>query len=836
MVMKDKLVWQVSAVVVGGALGIGTDMEVRILILAFFLMLLIRLWFLWKPIDFYGRLRRPEVLLLICGLVIGFLYGFHEEKNLPSPVIIESIKVEGRLTDWVLEERTARGMIKLDSAVIATADNNMIEGLGKKYTVRLYPDSKGIFEEIWLNIKPGDRITFVAKLEHPKPPGTVGEFDLPLYNAVRGLSGAVTVRGEVRLLEQGVPPLSWSIRQKVRIVLDQHWAQEAGILEGILFGDSSRIPSDTLNMYKAAGVMHVFAASGANIAFVIALMWALLFFLPRNARIAVTIGAIVLYVCLCKANPPILRAAILGIAVLLGMLGREKVSSIRWLMIAAFLLFLWNPLYLRDVSFQLSFAATWGIVVLSPRLLKSNLMQKVPSLIRHPVAVALSVQIAALPIMIIVFQRVSLAGLMTNIFILVILGTVLQLGLIAISLIWLPIIHLAFFQVSFWLLAITDSVLSIFASLPLAYLWVLNPGAFFWILWYGLLGVLLIGKEKVWFIFRVQLRKLYRIISSLPRLNNISSHSILKRINATLTKTNNSINYSLKNIIFLCLASIVIILMLWAPWQGVEQLRITFLDVGQGDCILIRTSRENVLVDSGPKNDRFDAGERIIVPYLMEHRIGYLDMFFITHEHADHIGGAKYILGTIPTGKIAIPEVGVRLDNEEWQEGLLRDVNIDQEKIVKLQAGNNLQFASGLSLKVLSPRETLYLTSSDANNNSLVLVLEYLDKKILLTGDMELEQMQAITNRGADWNANFIKIPHHGSASSLDIGWFNRTQPQAVFIQVGRNSFGHPAPEVLAYWETRGVPVYRTDIHGTIDLVIDKKGVSIIPGRKSFLF
>lgn len=811
--MKDKLGWQLSAVLVGGIIGVGTKTEVRILILAFFLLLLIRLWFLWKPIDFYGRLRRPEVLLMICGLVVGFLYGFQEEKNIPSPMIIENIKVEGRLTDWVVEESRARGIIKLDNVI--DTDNKISGRLGKKYTIRLYADSKGLFNESWLNIKPGDRISFAAKLEHPKPPGTVGEFDLPLYNAVRGLSGSITARGEVDLLEKGVPPFSWSIRQKVRSVLDEHWSQDAGVLEGILFGDSSRIPADTLNMYKAAGVMHVFAASGANIAFVIALIWAIFFFLPRKARVVVTIGAIILYVFLCKGNPPILRAAILGIAVLLGMLGRGNVPSLRWLLYAALLLFLWNPLFLRDVSFQLSFAATWGIVILSPHLLKSDYMGKIPSLIRQPAAVALSVQIAALPVMINTFQRVSIAGFITNIFILVILGTVLQLGLIGTSLIFIPVIPLAFFQVSFWLLSITDSVLSLFASLPLTYLWVLNPGILFWILWYAFIGVMLIGKEKVWFIFRVQLRKLGRIFP----------------VSATFTQTNNLRKYLTRSNFFLCTISIVIILMLWAPWQNAERLRITFLDVGQGDCILISTPQENILVDSGPKTDSFDAGERIVVPYLLENRISYLDMFFITHEHADHLGGANYILSTIPIGKIAIPAVGERLNNEEWQKGLLGDMNFKQEEIIKIQAGTNITFRSGLSLEVLSPRETLYLTSSDANNNSLVLLLAYLDKKILLTGDMETEQMQAIADRGASWNADFIKIPHHGSRSSLDFAWFDRTQPQAIFIQVGRNSFGHPSPEVITYWQMRGVPVYRTDIHGTIDIVIDKRGFSITVGR-----
>ena len=813
--MKDKLVRQSAAVLVGGTLSVWTQMEVRISILAFFLVLIIGLWFFWKPIDFYGRMCRPEVLLIICGLIVGFVYGFQEEKKIPPPMLIDSIKIEGRLTDWIVQESVARGIIKLERAIYS-GEEPIPEKLGKRYSIRVYPDSTGIIQESWLSIKPGDKIGFSAKLEHPKAPGTIGGFDLPLYNTVRGLSGTVTAQGEVALLEKGLPPLPWSIRHKVRSTLDQYWAT-AGVLEGILFGDSSRIPPEILNMYKAAGVMHVFAASGANVAFVIALFWAVLFFLPRKIRIFLTICVIILYAFLCKGNPPILRATILGVAVLLGMLGGGKISSLRWLLFAALFLFLWDPLYLRDVSFQLSFAAAWGIVVLSPRLQESSFMKNIPSLIRTPAAVAFGVQIAALPVLIDVFQRISLAGFITNIFILVIIGTALQLGIIATSLIMLPVIPLVFFQVSFWLLAITDNILRFFASLPLAYLWVLNPGVLFWVFWYSLLAVLLIGKEKVWFIFRVQLRKIYRLLSAIPGFNNMYSHSIQK----------NSV--SLKNKLFQLIIITFTILLIWAPWYGVDRLKITFIDVGQGDCILIRTSQENLLIDTGPKTDNFDAGERIIVPYLMENRIGYLDMLFITHEHADHIGGARYIFANIPTGKIAIPDVGERLNNQEWQDGILK--GLPSETLVKLRAGDNLHFPSGLSIEVLSPREVLYLTPSDANNNSLVLLIQYLDKRFLFTGDLEKEQMQAIADRGMDWNAEFIKIPHHGSRGSLDTGWFDRTFPQAVFIQVGRNSFGHPSQDVLTYWEMRGVPVYRNDINGTIDLVVDKNGVTIIPGR-----
>jgi competence protein ComEC len=817
--MKDKFIRQGSAVLAGGFLCLHLTGVTRYWVLAFLVLFLLRFWFLWKPIDFYGRWLRPEILLLICSLLAGFFYAIQAEKNMALPLSLNNVTVIGELSDWTKEETRARGVFRLEQAVFLPGeDSTFAESLGRKYTLNVYGQGTGGLTENWQVIKPGDRISFTGKIDHPQPPGTAGTFNLPLFNSVRGLSGSITAWEDVTLLEKGVPPLGWQIRQKVRTVLDKWWPQDAGILEGILFGDSSRIPPDTLDMYKAAGVMHVFAASGANVAFVIALAWVVFFFLPLRGRIVITIGLIVLYAVLCKANPPILRASILGTAVLLGMMGKGRVSSLRWLVFAAILLFFRNPLYLQDVSFQLSFAATWGIVVLSPRIFNTGFLQKFPKVFRLPASVAFAVQIAALPVMIDVFNRMSLAGFATNIFILVVLGAVLQLAIIGTVFLLLPVLPLAFFQVCFWLLKIAGVILEQFSSLPFAYFWVLNPGKLFWFMWYALLAVFLTGREKCLFIFRVQLRKLRRLIIGLE------GGRYYRLLESACRKTGGRSAVLLTALLF--------ILLLWSPWHNRDTLEITFVDVGQGDAILISTSREDLLVDTGPKSDSFNAGERIIIPYLMKKRISFLDMLFITHEHSDHIGGAEYIMANIPTGKVCIPDVGERLLNEEWQEGLLRNLEQkDPGKLVKLRAGDSLSFSSGLFIEVLSPREILSLTPSDANNNSLVLRLTYLNKRILLAGDMELDQIRAVAERGIDCQADFIKLPHHGAEGSLDTAWFDRANPQAVFIQVGRNSFGHPSPEVLAYWGEREVPLFRTDIQGTIELIIDNKGFHIISGR-----
>jgi len=288
---------------------------------------------------------------------------------------------------------------------------------------------------------------------------------------------------------------------------------------------------------------------------------------------------------------------------------------------------------------------------------------------------------------------------------------------------------------------------------------------------------------------------------------------------------------AVKKNIGLIMATILVLALLLLPNAGRDRLVVTFLDVGQGDCILLETPTEKLLVDTGPKSGNFDAGERVLVPYLMEKRIAALDMLFLSHEDGDHAGGALYLLANIPTARVAVPEVGDRLNSADWQQAIPLKALADEGKLLKLKAGDRILFNSGLEVEVLAPVEVLTGTPSDSNNNSLVLLLTYYDKRILLTGDMEAEQMQQIADRGAEWDADFIKIPHHGSAGSLDPHWFDQTEPQAVFIQVGKNSFGHPASNVLEYWQQRGIPVYRTDLHGTLRLIIDRKGCTVVPGR-----
>ena len=901
--MREVWVRRVSAFLAGGVAGVFAPNGIEIWLVGILGLLGVRL-LVWQPPDFFGRLWRPEIIILGATVLVGYLYGLTGDLRLADPIRIEGVEVRGTLLDWQVSEGQGSGVFE----IYAWSGGKVVNGgqeeampddfAGQKYRLAVYPGADGALPVDWQQVVPGDALTFRANLERAPGAGTPGGFDRRIYDNVRGLSGTLTAKGNMTVLEMGTPSWVWRVRQHVSQYLATWSSEETGVLEGILFGDSSRIPPEIEENYRVTGVLHVFAASGSNVAFVAALFWGLFRFLPRTFRVTGTSLALLFYAALCGGNAPIIRATVLGVAALLGSLGQGRFSALRWLLFAAGGLFIINPLILKDIGFQLSFAATWGIIVLAPRLAALPIMSKVPAGLRQVMAVTWSAQLLTLPLLIDAFHRISLIGLVVNLFILFLLGTVLELGLVAVLLSFSVTLSAPLFQVCFWLLAWTNQILAYLATLPWADVWVLRPGWGFWLLWYGGIALYLVGLEKVLYMVKVQglvwERKLAARLhrdqgckrperperlggsggsagaTSAERFKEPAGDERFKepegaerfkepagakmpeepagaerfreparaekserpRGSAVSSKMDGAGYRPWRTEQIVKWGGILLIgLWLWAPWQGQGELEVTFIDVGQGDAILIRTPEEQtILIDAGPKTDNYDAGERIVIPYLLEMGVKELDALLVTHEHQDHIGGVGSILENIPTGWVGVPQVDERLTALEWR-NTLSGYEQQAGQVQTLAVGDRVELDSQAWLEVLAPNEVLVGTHSDANNNSLVLKLHYAGQTVLLTGDMEAEEMKSMESAGADWEADFYKVPHHGSRYSLEKDLLDTMEPKAVFISVGKNSFGHPAEEIVDYWEQRRVPIYRTDLDGTIRLILDEDGAEIITGR-----
>jgi competence protein ComEC len=256
-------------------------------------------------------------------------------------------------------------------------------------------------------------------------------------------------------------------------------------------------------------------------------------------------------------------------------------------------------------------------------------------------------------------------------------------------------------------------------------------------------------------------------------------------------------------------------------------LTVTFLDVGQGDCIWIHTpDGQNILVDGGPRGVGAD-----VVTYLWLRKCYALDYMVVTHSDDDHVGGLIEALQYITATQVwhnGQPFTATETYAEFW-----RAVEPTHPVTVTAQAAGVTFTIGSVSLAVLHPEELV----SEPNNNSLVCRLSYDAFDVMLTGDIESSAESKILGRGYPLDAEVLKVAHHGSDSSSDADFLAAVSPETAIISVGPNSYGHPAPEILARLAGLPAKVYRTDMHGTIVVTSDGQWYGVETERAPwFLF
>ena len=239
---------------------------------------------------------------------------------------------------------------------------------------------------------------------------------------------------------------------------------------------------------------------------------------------------------------------------------------------------------------------------------------------------------------------------------------------------------------------------------------------------------------------------------------------------------------------------------------------VRFLDVGQGDAILIESPEgKRVLIDGGPD---WSVLERLgqTLPFF-DRRI---DMVINTHPDLDHSGGLPSVFNRYRTGLLVLPPA---MEASFFFSSLLQTAQVKKIPIRRITAGETIRIESGTTLSVLWPPENLPQTLlKNSNNHSLLLRLDSHGKRVLLTGDTEEPIERILTMARADLRADILKIGHHGSRSSSGTGFLLAIHPSLAVISVGENTFGHPRPEIMKRLEELGIPIRRTDREGTIDI------------------
>jgi competence protein ComEC len=565
--------------------------------------------------------------------------------------------------------------------------------------------------------------------------------------------------------------------------------EEGGVLKAMILGDQSGLSEGVREAFLLSGTYHILVISGFQVGFFAGVLFffARLLKLPPVARSLITVVGVVLYTLLAGGSPPVVRAALMISLYLFALIfGRER-DLYNTLALAGFILLFWNPLYVFDAGFQLTFAATGAILVTVQRWDFNHIARPWRWVLASLIA-STAASLATLPILALHFNRTSLTGILANLVIVPLSGLLTAVGMgYSLLLRLLPTGFLPF-QVS--LQALTRwgiDIASLFATLPLASVRLYTPTPLMVVTYATLLGLFLLPAFR-----RKGLAVALCLLFLLGQIG-------------------------------------------WKLQSRKVELQATFLDVGQGDAILLELADgKTILVDGGGTlDDRFDIGEQVVAPYLWYRWIRRVDVVVLTHPQFDHLFGLKAILENFPVGEVWESGYPSHYSTYRWLQAYTREQQIPLRRLTR---GEIISLGPQVTVTVLHPPQPFLTTPKAAvNNNSLVLRLDHHGLKLLLTGDIEKEAEHSLINAGTNLQADLVKVPHHGSRGSSSEAFLRQVRPRWAIVQVGdRNPFGHPHPETLARYEALAAQLFRTDRDGAVILGARDGAVTITISREAF--
>ena len=582
---------------------------------------------------------------------------------------------------------------------------------------------------------------------------------------------------------------------------------EAALGAGILLGVRSAIAPEINDAFATAGLTHVVAISGWNIAIVAALVAAAVRPLARRpggrwttaALAAMTVGG---YVLLTGASPSVVRAALMAAAMLVARLGGSRAHAASALALAALVMLLAAPPVLWDVGFQLSLLATAGLVFFGAAV--ERRLHRWPGWIREPVALTLAAQLTTLPVILVNFERLSLVAPIANVLVVpfvpiaMLCGALVSVVGVLNGSIDLPVVS----DVTAWLvggaawlvLRVIVWLGTTVASVPHAAVDVAVPPALA-IAWLPMLAL-----------------ASWAIRDPAPAPTASSSDQAPGRPGRLIRKVVRPLPVGA------ALVAVLLAISIASRPDGL--LHVTVLDIGQGDAILVESpDGRTMLIDGGPD------------PELTLRRIGAnlpffarrIDLLVLSHPHQDHVAGLVDVLDRFRVG--AVLHAGIPFGNPAYDR-LLTDAATTGVRIAVLRTGQALDLGGGTTARVLYPTQEdaeAPLPEGDINNGSVVLRLELGGFAALLTGDAEAPIESVLASRGLLEAVDVLKVGHHGSNSSTTPDLVDAINPSVAIISVGAdNEYGHPAPETLATFASRpGIAVFRTDLQGDVEVVTD---------------
>ncbi|MEJ2866914.1 ComEC/Rec2 family competence protein [Actinomycetospora sp. OC33-EN08] len=625
--------------------------------------------------------------------------------------------------------------------------------------------------EGWVGLLPGQRATASGALAA----STRGDLTVAVLRT-RGAPREVTPPPGVQV---AAGDLRAGLRDAARAVLDD---DPAGLLPGLVVGDTSGVAPDLADDFRTAGLTHLTAVSGANVAYVLGAVLLLVRLARLGPRTAAVLGLVALvgFVVLARPSPSVLRAGAMGAVVVLALaLGRRR-SVLPALAATVVVLLLVDPALAVDAGFALSVLATGALVLLAPPLVARMRERGVPPGIAEALAVPVAAHVVTAPVVAGLSGEVSLVAVLANLLVAPVVAPATVLGVLAAVLApwWTGGAHAA--------------------------VWLAGPEVS-WLVWVARRCAGVDGATVSW---------PGGTVGGLALAGLVVLGAVALRW---------------RRVRLVALAAAVGLLLVFVPTRIVPVgwpppgWAVVACDVGQGDALVLATGEPGraVLIDAGPDPGPVDR-------CLARLGVRSLALVVLSHLHVDHVGGLAGALRGRPTGAVAVGPVREPLDTFAQVQGRVRAAGAP---VVGMERGVVLRWP-GLALEVLGPvHPSTHVDGEDGsevNDTSLVLRATTPLGRVLLPGDAERSSQDALLASGTDLRAEVLKVPHHGSRSSLP-GFLVAPGSRLALVSVGRgNSYGHPNPSITGLLAGTGALVRRTDESGDLALVPGSRGPAVV--------
>ncbi len=735
------------------------------------------------------RFNRRRFLIIAFVLFSGIIYGFIRHGNTESTIPPDDAYLIGTIID-VPEVVDERMRFTVDDVFI-----NDVRADGKVklsfniHNVREYPI-----------LQSGERISALVSLRDtglPRNPG-VYSYDLKedgilAWGSVSGLKVLDKDNGIIHMVNR--------LRQRLGWIMERSLSPEsASFHKAIIPGLKGSINQDMRDDFSSTGLAHILSISGTHfglLAFILfktvrmivrllpirILNRITLYMTPSQIAVLLTMPVLLLYTGISGASTPTIRSLVMISIFMFALFIGRKDQWINSLSIAAIIILLWDPATLFEVSFQLSFLAVLSIGLVLERkgisveeASNTNIIKGVSKRLKTASLITISATLGTAPLVVLFFKQFPLISPLTNLlitplvcFIILPLGFFSGFTALLFNMTSLPFNYLINSITQF-----TLDLIAFFSDIPYASVHLSNPSVVMMVLYFLSLFFIIRGRHRWRF---------------LP-------------------------------------AIIVIMVFIVRPYIHNHEMRITFLDVGQGDSSVIELpDRRVMLVDGGSENN--DSGRRVVAPYLWSRGIRNIDILVMSHPHYDHYGGLIYILDNFDVKEVWVNGRFVQ-GSEAFFERLIK-----KRIPYRILRRGDAFVASGYQIIVLHPYDEYYAGSergdfSDENSDSLVLRIKSGEFSALLTGDIESEAEDNIVHLGAWLRSDIIKVPHHGGRTSSSKNFIRVVDPDVAVISAGRyNLFKHPHMETINRYRSSGVKIYRTDNDGAVIITLKGNGYSI---------